>query len=479
MRRRDFLYVSALAGTSITEGQVLSQNAEVHEFPLAFHVENGRFRFGSSPDANVGIEGARIGVDVNGTTLWSDSASHLTWDGPASGEVEKGQRGRLGMQFGRPQVICTVEFIVPDNGQSATMTCEIRNASDSAIKVGRCRLVDTSDRSGSIKLGPSAENTVLLAMSGWQVDSRVRSIRSDADGRSSKIVAQLYNPASQAAIQLGFITLDRMNTEHEFQYNSDGNVLSGSSYCDFKGFSVAPGGSVRSERLLLQVNRDPYGSLDQWALAVQAEYHPPIWPKIPAGWLGVSWVDPLDVERWDEILHRNTRAMRERLSGMDIEYIWVSFGNLEGLQPGNWLSWNTDEFPAGHEALVDELKSRGFQLGFWIGPFWLNAHLTKLAKDLHDAFLRRNGKPMVLNPSEWGEFYVLDPTHPKTHAYLTQVFSTYRKWGIRYYMIDFLNAISGLTVGSNTIDGYYDKSAIPGPQAFREGLRVIREAAGP
>ena len=73
----------------------------------------------------------------------------------------------------------------------------------------------------------------------------------------------------------------------------------------------------------------------------------------------------------------------------------------------------------------------------------------------------------------------LDPTHPQTQAFLRNVFTTYRKWGVRYYMIDFLNAICGNAYGQFANDGYSDRSLIRGPQAWREGLRVIREAAGP
>ena len=39
--------------------------------------------------------------------------------------------------------------------------------------------------------------------------------------------------------------------------------------------------------------------------------------------------------------------------------------------------------------------------------------------------------------------YALDPTHPKAQAFLRDVFTTYRRWGVRYYMIDFLDAITG------------------------------------
>jgi hypothetical protein len=93
--------------------------------------------------------------------------------------------------------------------------------------------------------------------------------------------------------------------------------------------------------------------------------------------------------------------------------------------------------------------------------------------------MQSGGKTLVVPRSDVGDTFALDPTHPKTHAFLRDVFATYRKWGIRYYMLDFLNAVSGPVPGTYKLDGYADRSVVPGPQALREGLKVIREAAGP
>jgi alpha-galactosidase len=75
--------------------------------------------------------------------------------------------------------------------------------------------------------------------------------------------------------------------------------------------------------------------------------------------------------------------------------------------------------------------------------------------------------------------YALDPTHPKTHAWLREALTTYYRWGVRYYMIDFLHAVSDSTPGDFLPDGYHDHRLIRGPQTYRTGLQVIREAAGP
>ena len=75
--------------------------------------------------------------------------------------------------------------------------------------------------------------------------------------------------------------------------------------------------------------------------------------------------------------------------------------------------------------------------------------------------------------------FILDPTHPLTLEQLRRVFTEYRNWGVRYYMIDFLNAIGGSTPGTFRPSTYADADIIPRPAPYRKALKVIREAAGP
>ena len=89
--------------------------------------------------------------------------------------------------------------------------------------------------------------------------------------------------------------------------------------------------------------------------------------------------------------------------------------------------------------------------------------------------MQYQGKPLTIPHRDLGVMYALDPSHPKTHEFIREVFSTYRRWGVRYYMLDFLDCMTGATPGTHPNDGYFDKTKINGPEAWREGLRVIRE----
>jgi hypothetical protein len=157
----------------------------------------------------------------------------------------------------------------------------------------------------------------------------------------------------------------------------------------------------------------------------------------------------------------------------------VSLGNLPDRRPGAWLKWNEKSFPSGRESFINKLHELKYQFGLWCGAFWMNSQLSEEVERLRPAFLRKDGKPLTVPHRDLGEMFILDPTHPLTLEYLRDVFTEYRRWGVRYYMIDFLNAIGGSIPGTFIPSSYADANVIPGPAPYRQALKVIRDAAGP
>jgi alpha-galactosidase len=341
---------------------------------------------------------------------------------------------------------------------------------------------------GYVRMGEQAEDTVMLCCSGTTSPSRVRRLDPSGEPLVTKTLAQLYSAETKLAFQAAFVTFDRMNAEHRVEWSGDSVRVV--SYCDFAGWELPPGETVETETLVLRMGADPLACLEAWADDVVARYQPRIWPKVPAGWVGWAWVDGFNVEPYESVVLRNVEAIRRRLPGHDLEYVWVSIGNLKGGLPGNWLEWNTDLFPRGVDFLVGELAKLDFRLGLWMGAFWMADASKERMEELREALLLKNGQPMVTSQRwSYGEagllpveerpnMLALDPTHPKTHAYLGEVLQTYYAWGVRYYMIDFLHAVSGSTPGDFIPDGYHDPSLIPGPETYRRGLQALREAAG-
>jgi hypothetical protein len=404
---------------------------------------------------------ARCDLEVDGETHWVSP----TGSAPA----------RLA-----PGVEWSIRLDPSPDGTALLVASTVTNSGTETVRLGRCHLL-----SGTVDL--PVEDAVVLVCSGTTSPSRVRRVA--AGPHRTKTIAQLYSAQAGTAVHAGFVTFDRMHTEHDVGVAEDGSVVL-DCHCDFAGFELQPGASVETETLMVQFGSDPLASLEAWAGRVAETYAPPIWPQIPAGWVGWAWVDGFNVEPYELVVLRNVEAIRRRLPGHDLGYVWVSIGNLKDGLPGNWLEWNHDLFPRGVEFLVNELGKRDFRLGFWMGSFWMADAIEDRIEELRDALLLKDGQPMVVNQrwsygaagllprDERPNMIALDPTHPKTHAWLREVLQTYYRWGIRYYMIDFLHAISDTTPGDFIADGYHDPSLIRGPETYRAGLKAVREAAG-
>jgi alpha-galactosidase len=73
--------------------------------------------------------------------------------------------------------------------------------------------------------------------------------------------------------------------------------------------------------------------------------------------------------------------------------------------------------------------------------------------------------------SRWATWSVaLDVTHPGAAAHLHHVFSTFREYGIDFFKIDFVYA--------GALDGGRHED-VPPVEAYRRGLRLVRDAIGP
>jgi hypothetical protein len=410
------------------------------------------------------VENARMGVEIDGVAQWPDKASAA----PGDNAVELRFAGPAG-------VVWTVQFRHAAGEQALEIDSTLRNTGDRAVRIGRVRLLDLSDPSGSLSMSRS---TVALLMTGWQRRSQVKRIEGSAEPLVSKTLTQLFDVESGAALNVGFVSFDRAETDVEISWDAARRTAVLSAWCDLAGYTLAPGASVKPEVLRIAVGQDPYTALEAWAHRVHQRYRPPVPERPPAGWVGWSWVDSFNVERYEDVVRRNAEAVRRRLPGLDIGYVWVSIGNLAGRAPGNWLKWNYELFPSGPEKLVSVLGDFGFKLGLWAGAFWVNDQLEGTVDHFRDAFLLHDGKPIMMPQGLMGKMYALDPSHPKTLEMLRNVFGTYRKWGVRYYMLDFVYSVSGATPGSYPNDGYANRALIKGPEAWREGLKAIREAAG-
>ena len=197
------------------------------------------------------------------------------------------------------------------------------------------------------------------------------------------------------------------------------------------------------------------GGLDDALAAIGRRLSPGPVASIPPGWCS-----------WSAYFGRVTEAdvvenVREaaRLS-LPIEIVQVDDGYPAGI--GDWLE-------ASFSVRLASLRSRAYFRGWaarrvWTAPFLVGEH-SALAAENPDWLLE--GADAGWN---WNQrLRVLDVTHPAAAEHLSQVFRTLSAWGFDFHKLDFLYA--GAIPGRRRVDC----SPI---EAYRKGLRLIRQAAG-
>lgn len=134
---------------------------------------------------------------------------------------------------------------------------------------------------------------------------------------------------------------------------------------------------------------------------------------------------------------------------------------------GDWQP--NDKFPSGMKALADKIRASGRTPGLWLAPL-LVVPSSKMFRHHSDWLLRNADGRLVSAGHLWGEpLYALDTSHPEVLDWLTALMKQVRAWGFDYLKLDFLYA--GALPGKRHVD-------IPREAAYRQGLKVMREAMG-
>jgi alpha-galactosidase len=198
-------------------------------------------------------------------------------------------------------------------------------------------------------------------------------------------------------------------------------------------------------------------ALARWADGfAAAEGVAPLRPP-PTAWC--SWYHYFEHVTQGDI-EENLRAISE----LDLEIDVVQIDDGYQAEIGDWLLLS--ERFASLGAIVDHIRGAGRRAGIWVAPF-LVGERSVLARE-HPDWLVRDASPGTGWPDQ--QLAALDVTRPGAEEYLREVFGTFRNLGIDYFKIDFIYA--GAMEGGRAAD-------VTGVEAYRHGLRVIREAIGP
>jgi len=325
-----------------------------------------------------------------------------------------------------------------------------------------------------------------LTFFNWQTWSMgVRLIENKNGSYSSSNIMHLHDPKVNKTVVVGFLTLSRMQAQHHINAKENEGITDYTARLSFGKYSLQPGKTFNSELCSVSFHADPYEALELWAEKVKIIYQPELKELPPVGWVGGSWTSAtfcgggLTAE---QNIRNNAQAIRERLRGFDVSYIWISQVNLKDYIPGNWLNENTDEFPSGLKTFFAELNKIGFNPGLWVSPFWFYGEAEGMLEEHYSHLLRDKSDEPICREETWGwryddddlpwyhmHRYNLDGSHPETIKYIHDLFTYYNELGVRYYMLDFLGIVENSMLYDSSKTAY---------QAGYSILREIRAAAG-
>jgi len=179
--------------------------------------------------------------------------------------------------------------------------------------------------------------------------------------------------------------------------------------------------------------------------------------SLSPGWC--TWYQYFTDVREEDVLENLEALDRLRL---DAAVVQIDDGYQAGI--GDWLD-RSSRFPHPLSELVDRIRASGRRAGIWTAPLLVGARSRLSAEHadwlVGDADAGHN----------WGQpLSVLDVTHPDAAAHLQHVFRTLAGWGFDFFKIDFIYA--GALAGRRHGDA-------GGIAAYREAVRLIREAIGP
>lgn len=284
----------------------------------------------------------------------------------------------------------------------------------------------------------------------------------------SNSVIGLTAPNGSAAFVAGSIRPD--DAWYDFTISAD--LLGVQVICRLENTVLAPGASRTLSPIRLYSGRSMSRLLASYAEDT-AEQMVPIFNfnEPPSGWC--SWYYYYSTDCSDDI-RSNMQAIRSTEMGNRPQVIQIDEGwNRAAGEPRNWGDWTPGgKFPEGMKTLVDEIHDSGFQAGLWLAPFSVDEAST-LYKEHPEWLVQATGVSGELDPQAApGGVFGLDLTHPDVQQFLRVTFRrVFQEWRFDYIKIDFL--------AHGSLEGRRFDRSKTGIEAFRIGMQIIRDEAGP
>ncbi|MEI7909070.1 MAG: glycoside hydrolase family 36 protein [Verrucomicrobiota bacterium] len=301
----------------------------------------------------------------------------------------------------------------------------------------------------------------------------------------SYLFLTLADPATRRGVVAGWLTQDR-GSGVVFSGIKDGQV-GFRAQLDHGHLQIAAGQSATLETLAIGLFDDARLGQEQYADAIARQYKIHLRPQV-AGYC--TWYSDRNSGAGDEksIVELAGFAAKELkpfgFGFVQIDDKWQDGGNFNGPTRGFERVAPGGGYAHGMKPVAEKIQQLGLSTGIWFMPFARNYQDPEYKDRQHWFVQRDNGKPYE---TDWGGTS-LDLTQPEVKAHLVQLIKTIHGWGYNYFKMD------GLWTGTATEqiyvnDGYHDDHignnapfhdpAKTNIEAYRDGLKLLRQAAGP
>ena len=295
----------------------------------------------------------------------------------------------------------------------------------------------------------------------------------------------VVRPETRQGVVLGWVSHDRGSGV--LFSGMDADVVTVEAELEYGRLRLKPGQVEPLETLAVGWFEDARLGLESWAMAVAKVYDIRLKPQ-PSGyctWYSKPHGGASDERHLAELsAFAATNLAPFGFSVVQIDDKWQAGISTNGPRR-NFTTHRPDgPYPSGMKAAADQVKSLGLTPGIWFMPF-AGTYYDPFFRENQDWFVRRADGGTY--ETSWGGT-CLDMTHPGAREHLRDVAHRIAAdWGYEYFKVD------GLWTGTGTRQQYVnsgykddamgdalfhnpDKTHI---EAYRDGLRLLRETAGP
>ena len=192
--------------------------------------EQGTFSFLTQEAEPVGISFASFVLEVNGQP-WSSREARMSCAGAT--DLGSGAQTTITLEGHPSGIVWKLVLERSEDGLTGLISSTMINPSDAEVVLGQCHLIVVEPGEGVVSLGEDRGEIVFLESHGSAALRRVPRVAEDEGMHTTKTMGHLFNRTTGRALHVSFVTFDRLNTEHTFQYAKGEGILRYRTSCDF------------------------------------------------------------------------------------------------------------------------------------------------------------------------------------------------------------------------------------------------------